>query len=109
MKKLHDKLGKALEDYDAATRGAVDAYIGRSNTVLQIYRKKNKTFRWLQLQLALQKSFFEMDLFHAGSLYEIDLILNVVTAFANGIGSFIPAGFTGLDPDAGNNVGFFGF
>ena len=108
MKKLHDQLGQASEDHDAATRGAVEAYIGRTNTVFQIYRKKNKTFRWLELQLALQKSFLEMDLFNANSLYETELILDVVTAFANGIGSFVP-GFTGLDPDAGNNVGFFFF
>lgn len=106
MKKLHDELGKASEDFDSATRGAVNSYIGRSNTVLEIYRKKKKTIIWLETMLKLQYLQMELDLINANHLYDIEFALDITVAFANGLGSFVPF-FTGIDPDAGNNVGFF--
>lgn len=106
MKKLHGELGKASEDFDSATRGAVNSYIGRSNTVLEIYRKKKKTIIWLETMLKLQYLQMELDLINANYLYDIEFALDITVAFTNGLGSFVPF-FTGIDPDAGNNVGFF--
>lgn len=106
MKKLHGELGKAAEDFDAATSGAIKSYIDRSNTVWEIYRNKKKTFIWLEAMLKLQYLQMELDLINANYLYDVEFVLDITVAFTNGLGSFVP-GFTGIDPDAGNNVGFF--
>lgn len=106
MKKFHAEVGKASEDFDSAVKGAINSYIGRSNTVIEIYRKKKKTIVWLEAMLQLQYLQFELDLLNADYLYDVELALDLTVALANGLGSFVPF-FTGLDPDAGNNVGFF--
>ncbi|MFK7863640.1 MAG: RHS repeat-associated core domain-containing protein [Pseudohongiellaceae bacterium] len=106
MKKLHTELGKASEDFDAATKGAIKSFFDRTRTVHEIYRKKKKTLIWLEAMLEIQYLQFQLDLINSDYLYDIELALDVTVAFANGLGSFVPF-FTGLDPDAGNNVGFF--
>ncbi len=108
MKKLHDEVGKATEDFDAATKGALKSYRDNSRSVVQIYRKKNKSLDWLQKMLKTQHELFREQLRSAGTLHEIEVALDSLVAFANGLGSFVP-GFTGIDPDAGNNVGFLFF
>lgn len=105
MKKLHGELGKASEDFDVATRGALKVYIDTSNVVMEIYRTKKKTFAWLQSMLKTQYLLMQEQMLHANNLYEIEFLLDITVAFTNGLGSFVP-GFTGIDPDAGNNVGF---
>jgi hypothetical protein len=72
---------------------------------MQIYRKKNKNIEWLQAMLKTQYQIMEQQLESANTLHTIELKLDSLVAFTNGLGSFVPF-FTGLDPDAGNNTGY---
>ncbi len=108
MNKLRNELNTNLADYDAATRGAIESYAGRVETVFEIYHSKQKTLTWLEAQLRMQYNLMQLELINASFLYDVNTMLDIWVAYANGLGSFVP-GFTGLDPDKGNNVGFLFF